>query len=232
MGFRTYGVDTTGLPLHLVNPIIEQHEVKIFVETGTAGGASVRKAAELFEKCYTIELIEDRAVKEGAPENIHFMTGSSPELLGGVIDNLLITRGDERQNVLFFLDAHYSGDTLNETGFPECPLMDELKVIGRYSEDAIIIIDDARLFLGHPPYPNNPKEWPLIQDIFIELRNLFPHHYATITDDYILCVPLHVKDTVIAEWRSRFHIRYPNDYDRMKSETRNVYNYLQKFIEL
>lgn len=232
MGFRTYGVDTTGLPLHLITPLLNEHEIRYFVETGTAGGESIRKAAGLFERCYTIELIEDRAVKENAPNNILFLTGSSPELLGDIIDEILQTKKvDEHQFVLFFLDAHYSGDTPNETEFHECPLLDELRVIGnKHSEDAIIIIDDARLFFGHPPYPNNPQEWPAIQDIFVLLKEKFPYHYATITDDYILCVPVHVREVIDAEWRERFHIRYPNDSDKLKDQVIDVYKAFAKYI--
>lgn len=232
MGYTLNGVNTGGLPMYLIERILAKHHVDYFVETGTASGESVRLAAQHFKKCYTVEVIEGRPVREDAPINIVFFTGDSSEILTVIIDELLIEKsGKERQWVLFWLDAHYSGDKPNETEFLECPLINEINAVATYGEDAIIFIDDARLFLGHPPYPNNPTQWPNIHDIFILLREKFPYHYSTITDDYILCIPIHIREIIDEEWRERFHIRYPNKEDKLKSQVKDVYNSFKKYIE-
>jgi hypothetical protein len=224
MAYMLNGCNTGGLPEHLVKPLVEKYDIPFFVETGTAGGMSVRVAAKLFKKCYTIEIVTDRPDIENAPSNVDFLFGDSAELLPEIISELLILKGDkEKQYVLFYLDAHYSGDTPNESGHPECPVLDEIKCIAEYGEDAIIIIDDARLFFGRPPYPHNPSEWPSICEIFWRLSNSFPYHHITITDDYVLAIPVHVREVIDKEWAERFNIRYPNDKDKLRGQVKDVY---------
>lgn len=232
MGYKTNGVDTGGLPIHLVKPIIEKYFVPYFVETGTASGDSVRAAARLFSKVWTIELIEGRQ-EESAHDNITWLVGDSVELLPEIIKKLpdMPTYENENSFVLFYLDAHYSGDTPNESGYPECPLLKEIECVAQNGYRSIIIIDDARLFLGQPPYPHNPEEWPSILEIFVLLKEKFPYHHITITDDYILAIPLHVRDVIDEEWRNRFHIRYPNESDKLKWQVKDVYNAFLKYIE-
>ncbi len=231
MGYKTNGVDTGGLPMHLIQPLLDKYEINYLVETGTANGDSARAAAKLFKKVWTIELIEDRQEKKDSPDNITWLVGDSTKLLPDIISELLELRDNSKRNwVLFYLDAHYSGDTENESGYPECPVLEEIKCIETYGYESIIIIDDARLFLGQPPHPHNPEEWPSIADIFILLKDKFPYQHTTITDDYILSIPLHVRDVIDQEWRDRFHIRYPNEADKLKSQVRDVYKALKKYI--
>jgi len=233
MGYCLAGCNTGGLPVYLIKPLLEQHEIRYFVETGTASGSSVREAAKLFDKCWTIELIYGRPALEDAPDNVEFRMGRSIDILPSIIYDLNILKGTEgkRQWVLFWLDAHYSDDKPNETREKECPLLDEIEAIAQYGEDALIFIDDARLFFGHPPYPNNPSDWPTIQQIFESLTRNFPYHKTTITDDYILCTSIHVNEVLDAEWRERFNIRYPSDEDKLKSQAKDVYLAFQKYIQ-
>ena len=220
MGYRTQGVDTGGLPFHLVKPILEKYNVPFFVETGSAGGDSSVLASKLFKKIFSIELIEGRQEIDGAPDNIEFMVGDSVKLLPKIIEGL---PKKENQYTLFYLDAHYSDDVPNETGYPECPVIEEIKCVAENGYHSIIIIDDARLFFGQPPYPHNPEEWPSIKEIFILLNEKFPYHHITITDDYILAIPLHVRDVIDKEWRERFHIRYPNAEDKLRGQYKDVW---------
>ena len=226
MGYKLNGCDTEGLPVYLIKNLLEHADIPFFIETGTAGGDSVLKAAELFRWCYTIELIEGRAPKAG-PENIIWLTGSSPALLHAIIDEISYSKND----AFFWLDAHYSDPTPNTTGHKECPLMEELQVISRYHEHAIIFIDDARLFYGHPPAPLDPREWPRVQDIFCVLKEKFPLNISTITDDYIISVPERMCDYVNAEWRGRFSIRYPNAYNKLKSQVQDVYHAFKNYLQ-
>lgn len=232
MGYKLNGCNTGGLPEYLIKPLLAKHEIKYFVETGTAAGHSVKLAATMFEKCWTIECIWGRPELDDAPQNVEYRIGSSEDILPSIVDELKELKGTKnRQWVFFWLDAHYSGDTKNESGFPECPLLSEIEIIAKYGEDALIFIDDARLFFGHPPHPNNPSEWPTIQQIFESLTKNFPYHKTTITDDYILCTSIHVNEVLDAEWRDRFTIRYPSEQDKLKEEVKNVWTAFQNYIQ-
>lgn len=233
MGYKTNGVDTGGLPMHLVKPLIDNYDIPFFVETGTASGDSARLASKLFKKVWTIEVVEDRQNIQTENDNIEFLVGDSSKLLYGIIEELKNKKGDNKhQFVLFYLDAHYSDIVPNESDYPECPLLDEIKIAANYGEDAIIIIDDARLFLGQPPYPHDPREWPSIKEIFALLIEKFPYHHITLTDDYILAVPLHVRDVIDKEWRDRFAVRYPNEEDKLKVQVKDVYHaFMEKFYK-
>lgn len=225
MAYKLNGCETGGIPLHIVKPLVENYYIPYAVETGTASGDSVRAMATLFEKIWTIELIPGRPNIEDKIGNIISMVGDSTELLPQIISGLIDLKGEqERQWVLFYLDAHYSDNLPNETSYPECPLLEEIECVARYGYESIIIIDDARLFFGQPPYPHNPEEWPSIKEIFLLLNEKFPYHHITITDDYILAIPLHLRNVIDNEWRDRFYIRYPNDEDKLRGQVKDVYH--------
>lgn len=225
------GVKSDGLPVHLVKVLVDNYHVPFFIETGSAGGDSARLAATMFQKVWSIELVKDRADTKDAPSNVTFLEGDSVEHLPEIIQELLSRNPKkEQQFVLFYLDAHFCGDTPNELPYPECPLLDEIKCIAEYGEDALIIIDDARLFFGSPPYPNDPTQWPAVCDIIILLREKFPFHHITITDDYILAVSHHVREAIDKEWRDNFKIRYPNPQDKLKQQVKDVHKALIDYI--
>lgn len=130
-----------------------------------------------FKKVYTIE--KSDIMYQKAQENINNITnvillkGDSREHLPNILD--------KNENILFWLDAHWSGgDTHGKDD--ECPLMEELKIIFSYSKNYVIFIDDARLFLAPPPYPHNFRNWPSIKEIV----NLIPYgKEITIFEDVI-----------------------------------------------
>lgn len=222
MGYQLTGVNTEGLPEHIVRIFTRAYDVPTFVETGTAGAASIRIASDIFKQCYTIELIPERASRMDGG-NVEFYTGNSVNVLPEIISKF----GGEY--AFFFLDAHFCDSVPNTSGVKECPVMDELKAISVYQK-SIILIDDARLFFGHPPYPNDPRDWPMVEDIFAEAKKLFPDHHTTIVDDYILVYPHVMGAAVIAEWTKRFPVRYPSAEDKLKSQVKDVYASFKKYI--
>lgn len=222
MGFKLNGVNSEGLPVDFIKVLQGARTIKYLIETGTAGGNSICEAAKLFEQCHTIELIEGRYTGEEI-ENVKFHIGDSVTLLPEIIESL------DGFYALFFLDAHYSDPEPNTTDIPECPVLYEIKAISVY-ENALIIIDDARLFLGAPPYPLDPRQWPGIVQVFEALKEAFPLHYITLLDDYVLAVPTHFHGAVEREWLDRFYIRYPSAKDKLKTEVKNVYDAFKNYV--
>src|SRR5271155_439462 len=85
MGYRLFGVDTEGVPMHLIKSLRDTATVDVFVECGTAGGDSIRKAAPYFKECHTIELIPGRAMIDRSIPNVKWYTGHSVDILGRLV---------------------------------------------------------------------------------------------------------------------------------------------------
>lgn len=240
MGFRVNDVvNTGGFPFYLINELISTVKVDWFIETGSASGGTIKEAAKLFKRCVTMELVEGRQ-KQDEQQNIEWLTGHSVELLLPVVNELISeknsmqTTGKDRvyNYAIFFLDAHYDGDKPPYSPYKDCYLLEELEIISPYQDSAIIFIDDARLFFGHPPAPNNPKEWPTIREIFALLEKLYPFNTTTIRDDFIISYPSRLDEIFDAEWRKNYTKRYPSAEDKLKTETKNVYEAFKKYIDV
>jgi hypothetical protein len=234
MGYLTNGVTTGGVPMELIKTITNGFHVPFFVETGTAGGASIREASIKFEFCYTIELMENvTPPKDTFPENIMFFNGTSSEKIHEVV-SILKTKISKHNYALFWLDAHYSAPSDDTPSTPdnfvECPLLKEIDAIGEI-ENSIIIIDDARLFLGAPPYPLDPRKWPSLTEIFKRFMQYYPEHHFSVVDDYIICVPKEMKDNLNQDWRLNFRKRYPLESDKAKFYVKEAYKTFLKFID-
>jgi hypothetical protein len=113
-----------------------------FIETGTLNGGTTFALEPYFNKVYTIEYSEKYYTNTKSKyhgDKIQFILGDSSV----VFKSLLPTITD---NCIFFLDGHWSG---GDTGHSEkdCPLYEEIRHIHElFKQEAIIIIDDARLF--------------------------------------------------------------------------------------
>jgi hypothetical protein len=138
--------------------VIELHRVgmpcDVAVETGTCLGESTEKLAREYGLVHTVELSEPlyhRAVRrfELLP-HVHCHHGDSPEVLSRIVPELDGT-------VLFYLDAHYSGDAATEwllfrgygvdTARSKVPLLEELDVIVRLCRGpCVVYIDDMDKF--------------------------------------------------------------------------------------
>lgn len=227
MGYLLNGVETGGVPMDLIKSINDGFNVPYFVETGTAGGESIMLASEIFTKCYTIELVDNITPYRDFPINVEFIKGNSGEMIYKIMSKLL------GEYTVFWLDAHYSAPTDDAPntpdGYIECPIMDELNAISVHQK-AIIIIDDARLFLGAVPAPLDPRKWVSVSDIFTTFSQKFPNHHYTIVDDYIICVPAEMKDNLNKEWIARYKKRYPSGIEQTRMYAREAFKSLQEFI--
>lgn len=234
MGYRlNTGVDTNGLPLYLVKEFLKEIDIPTIVECGTAGGESIIEAARFFHDCYTIEIQEERKIAH--PLNVNCLYGNSVDMLPGLITHFINLKKDcaegEYMYVLFWLDSHFDGDKPEDSSYKDCYLLEELEIISEYSQDAIVIVDDCRLFLGQPPHPNDGTQWPTIQEIFGKFKDKFPYHFTTITDDYIISIPDRLKWILDREWMARYKIRYPDEPEVIKNAVKLAYQSLLKYIQ-
>lgn len=224
MGFKHYGVNTGGLPIEYIKRFTNEYSIPIFIETGTAGGDSVRAASKLFKHCHTIEIVEGRAPKD-LPSNVSTHAGDSSKLLG------LIARKYPHENIFFWLDAHWSEPYESPKDVVECPVLDEIEAIKNVGQRALIMIDDARLFYGRPPWPCDYSRWPRFQFVFEKLRACFPNHITTIVDDYIICFPEIMNNAHMYEWYDNYKHRFPSDESKLRDATRLAFDAFLNYIK-
>jgi hypothetical protein len=132
--------------------MIECHNVKAFVETGTFKGNTTKWASNYFEKVYTIEkseVIFNLYSNELKTYNIHTYFGDSRDILPLILPKI------ENETTLFWLDGHFMGGNTAGADDP-CPLMGELAIILSRKNEDIILIDDARLFSTLKRVPKYP----------------------------------------------------------------------------
>ncbi len=179
------GIVNQGIPKQIVFELAQLSSSTIFVETGTYRGSTTRWASNNFKIVHTIE----------RSENLYRMYSNELSQIKGVTTHLgdsrdilpQIVRHIHGQRVVYWLDGHWSGgETAGE--YDECPLLEELACLSTRTED-IILIDDARLFLGAPPSPHNASQWPTIVDIVNGLSLSTMNTFVQIVDDVIFIVP-------------------------------------------
>ena len=172
------GLINFGVPQKETEFLKKSLGLDVFVEGGTFKGGTAKKMSETFRRVYTIEksdVMFDIA-KENLKDvsNVTMLKGDTREHLTQILEN--------NDNILFWLDAHWSGgDTYGEED--ECPLIEELEIIFDYpGKNYIILIDDARLFLAPPPYPHKIENWPSLKKIM----NVLPvNKEVTVFEDVI-----------------------------------------------
>ena len=132
----------------------QKYGYKVLVETGTFLGDMVEAQKKRFSKVISIELGVDLFVKAQKrfenDKNVTIVQGDSGKVLPKVL-------ADINEPAIFWLDGHYSAGA-TAMGDKECPIFEELESIfnGRQF-DHILLIDDARLFVGQGDYPTIEK---------------------------------------------------------------------------
>jgi hypothetical protein len=141
-------------PSHLLKQqalrsMAQEHGTSILVETGTFMGDMVYAMLPYFDKIYSIELstyyFKKAQTRFQSSPKVQIINGDSADQLKELVSSL-------NQPALFWLDGHYSGGN-TALGLKECPVFEELKAIFSSSLHHVIIIDDARLFVGKNDYP-------------------------------------------------------------------------------
>jgi len=144
---------------------------KTFVETGTLFGDTVFDVRSNFKRIISVEL--DTALYEKAKNrflrfpNIKILHGDS----GSILPKVLL---DISGKCLFWLDGHYCGG-ITAKGNTECPVMQELKaILSRKPNNDVILIDDARCYVGKGDWPDIEELRKLVsdfnQDLVFEIK--------------------------------------------------------------
>lgn len=166
------------LPYLLKQRVIKEYahkfSLKTFIETGTYLGDMVKAVSDTFNRIISIEIdpwLAERAKKRfSIYPHISILQGDSRQLLPG----LLASMG---QPCLFWLDAHYSGGITAKSEV-ETPIEQELRCILSHFAEHVILIDDARNFVGTNDYPTLQA----VRDLVNELR---PGWVVEVNDDII-----------------------------------------------
>ena len=134
----------------LIRSYAKRFGCRYLVETGTHRGDTVAASLESFDRIWSIELAHELAAESqrrfADQPCVRILEGDSARLLRTVIPQL-------DQPALFWLDGHYCGG-VTAKGDVECPIFDELDAVfsGNPQRD-VILIDDARCFVGEHDYP-------------------------------------------------------------------------------
>jgi hypothetical protein len=126
------------------------YDLRVLVETGTYFGAMVYAMRNTFGHIYSVELSHGLVTKAQARfrcfPHITILEGNSAAVLPRLLHSL-------RTPVLFWLDAHYSGGITSRAS-KDTPVLSEITIIlHQMKQQFVILIDDARLFVGNNGYP-------------------------------------------------------------------------------
>jgi hypothetical protein len=170
-------------PPHLVKQLtIRQYQQRYryttMVETGTYMGEMVEALKTEFKRIISIELARElyekakrRFIKD---DNITIVHGDSGKVLPSILSNM-------SDPAIFWLDGHYSrGETAK--GDKECPIFEELdSIFGSENMNHVLLIDDARCFVGKNDYPS-------IGTLTDYIRGKNKNYRVEVKHDIIRCV--------------------------------------------
>jgi hypothetical protein len=113
-----------------------------FIETGTYNGGTIFSLEPYFNKLYTIEFSKkyyNNTKNKYNGNKIKFILGDSSIVFESLLPNIT-------DKCIFFLDGHWSSADTGHSN-KDCPLHEEITHINNlFTNVAIIIIDDFRLF--------------------------------------------------------------------------------------
>lgn len=129
----------------------KKYKTEILIETGTYLGETTQSCVNDFKQLISIELdqqlFENATAKFAGNNKVTILQGDSGTLLKEVISTI-------SKPCLFWLDGHYS-EGVTAKGTLNTPIIDELNAIFNHAvKNHVIIIDDARCFIGQDDYPS------------------------------------------------------------------------------
>lgn len=211
------GLINFGIPERETEYLKSALNLKVFAEGGTYRGGTAQKMSRKFSKVFTIEksdaMYEQSKEKLSSIENVTMLKGDTRDHLHNILN--------ENDDILFWLDAHWSGgETYGQND--QCPLISELEIIFSYEKNQVILIDDARLFLAPPPSPHCINQWPSLLDI---IKAIPAGRDVVVFEDVIFIYPLNIElefksflQTIITdEWQSGSHVNKTTFLQGMKN---------------
>jgi hypothetical protein len=183
MGDINFSIDTG-----LVEALKRVLPLPLFVETGTFEGDAIARVRPFCDEVHSIELspeyYEHAKSRFSDDPAVHLYLGDSAARLAELQPVF------RDKSALFWLDAHWcvAQDTGGEKS--QCPLLQEIRGIGRLNDGSAIIIDDARLFASPPPLPHEISQWPRLDQVIDALRAAGGQsHELKIFNDVIVFAP-------------------------------------------
>ncbi len=154
--YRVWRCGGTSSTPHLVKQrVVREYArrsgVRVLVETGTYRGDMVAAMRHRFSHIYSIELdaalYADAQRRFARQRHVTILHGDSGAVLGSLLAEIA-------EPCLFWLDGHYS-EGVTARGEHNTPIRQELEAISRHAFLAqdVILIDDARCFIGQDDYP-------------------------------------------------------------------------------
>ena len=135
----------------IIDSIRKRTGSSVLLEAGTYRGVTTRRCSYIFKNVYTAELGKVLAAQASAylrdRKNVRVIQGDALEILPGLL------KSAEIDNVLIFLDGHFSGGETVCGSIPE-PAVEGLKVLSEHKgKIKAIIVDDFRCFGTVPNFP-------------------------------------------------------------------------------
>ena len=129
----------------------QKYEYHTLIETGTYLGDMVEAQKTNFKKIFSIELGVDLFEKARKRfinnKNVIIVQGDSGKMLPKILKGL-------NEPAIFWLDGHYS-EGITAKGDKDCPIFEEIDAIFNNNLlNHILLIDDARCFIGIGDYPS------------------------------------------------------------------------------
>ncbi len=135
---------------HVVADFGSRYKLRTLIETGTYLGEMIKAMRQRFDHIHSVEIdntLAERARRKFARQgHISIHEGDSSSVLPTILESV-------DSPCLFWLDSHYSGG-LTSKGDLETPIMREMELVFSHPVDRhVILIDDARNFIGANDYP-------------------------------------------------------------------------------
>lgn len=222
------------LDKQFIKSLIDAFGCDTFFETGTCGCDTTLNAVPYFKTVVTVELFKPlyQAAKTKLKRyrNVHLYYGKSPETIATIGPHLA------KNNVLFWLDAHYSGpgtalSNPNESD-PDAvtAIRGELQAIKESGiHNCVILIDDIRGFGTEMHGQEYLGCWayPTLQEVKSRLLEINPHFEIALLGDTLLAYDAskykpHFSPTVIACTGTRLY----DGYNLTDQELANLENCL------
>ncbi|HLP77603.1 MAG TPA: glycosyltransferase, partial [Candidatus Paceibacterota bacterium] len=160
--------------------------LRAFAETNTFLGNTTAVASNIFSEVHTIELSSELAAKARTrftDQRIHVHQGDSATLFPQIVGQLSAP-------TLFWLD-HNEGITAPGQG--NLPILDEIAAIARSGrKDAVILIDDLRLFERRQPAGGSESSlrgYSTVSELHAAVREIDPDYQCFVYGDVLLAFP-------------------------------------------